>query len=262
MSNIVPAFDGSSFETSAPAVSRRIVDDYEAWVDEVHVGLNGWALTKPFAECSNSECEREAEKRGMCERHYRRWAKEFRDAGLSLPPSPPRPTWSADLTGDRPYDKQYREVTKHRLISNSAVDPESGCWLWQKGLDRDGYGICGAPTRNSAHRVSYLVFVGSIPEGMVVDHRCHNEDKSCPGAGDCRHRRCINPGHLVVATNAQNILRGQTFVARNKRKTHCVHGHEFTSENTLLKGRRRWRICRTCRRIDAARRQAKKRSSR
>lgn len=35
MSNIVPAFDGNTFEAPAPAVSRRIVDDYEAWVDEV-----------------------------------------------------------------------------------------------------------------------------------------------------------------------------------------------------------------------------------
>lgn len=256
---VQPTLDGSVPEQRKTKTQRQ-AEDYETWLAEVHVGLDGRALAKPFTPCSNSDCDREAEKRGMCGMHYQRWKAEFRHAGLPLPPAPPRPTWSADLTGDRPYDHQYREVTKHRLISSSAKDTETGCWIWQKGLDRDGYGICGAPTRNSAHRVSYLAFIGAIPAGMVIDHRCHNEDESCPGGSDCRHRRCINPGHLVVATNTENALRGKSLWARNKRKTHCKHGHEFTPENTIL--RADGRACRTCQNRDAAAYKRRKRNAR
>jgi len=42
-----------------------------------------------------------------------------------------------------------------------------------------------------AHRVSYLLYVGAIPDGMLVDHTCHE-------------RSCVNPGHLRLATPKQN----------------------------------------------------------
>ncbi|GAP46927.1 HNH endonuclease [Streptomyces azureus] len=240
---VQPALDGSVPEPRKTKTQRQ-AEDYETWLAEVPGGLNGHALAKPFVECSNSGCDREAAKRGMCEMHYQRWKAEFRRAGLPLPAAPPRPTWSADLTGNRPYDKQYREATKHRLIANSVEDPHTGCWIWQKALDRDGYGVCGAPKRESAHRASFLAFIGPIPAGMVIDHRCHSNAPTCPGGTDCMHRRCINPAHLEPVTDTVNVLRGRSTWAKNARKTHCHRGHEFTPENTYA--RPDGRACRAC----------------
>lgn len=61
----------------------------------------------------------------------------------------------------------------------------------------------------------------------------------------CRNRLCVNPEHLEVVSRGENVLRGVGVTAENKRKTHCAHGHEFTTENTYRYGNKRH--CRTCR---------------
>lgn len=112
------------------------------------------------------------------------------------------------------------------------------CWPWTAGCDRDGYGqIKHGGTTYRAHRVSYERSVGAIPDGLVLDHRCAN-------------RPCVNPAHLRPVTNRANILRGTGVPARNARKTHCKHGHEFTDDNTYTYTNARYpygrRVCKTC----------------
>lgn len=77
------------------------------------------------------------------------------------------------------------------------------CWLWvgrtAHGRDYDDYGILDFDQKpRRAHRVSYTLFVGPIPDGMVLDHLC-------------RRKECVNPAHLEVVTMAENTYRGHVF---------------------------------------------------
>lgn len=66
------------------------------------------------------------------------------------------------------------------------------CWPWLGGTDSWGYGKLGTGSHiSSAHRLSYVLAKGPIPEGMVVRHSCHNP-------------LCVNPAHLSVGTHKDN----------------------------------------------------------
>lgn len=120
-----------------------------------------------------------------------------------------------------------------RVDRGSADD----CWAWQGFIDQKGYGRY-QPTGGrlaQAHRFAYESAVGPIPDGLVIDHLCRN-------------RGCCNPAHLEPVTNRENILRGVGLSAMHSRKTHCVHGHELTGANVLVKyrGGLPSRTCRQC----------------
>lgn len=137
---------------------------------------------------------------------------------------------------------------RRRISKNSAVSA-SGCWEWRKSVDSDGYGRTdlskGALRRTcQAHRVSYAVYRGPIPDGLTIDHLCRN-------------RRCVNPDHLEAVSGRENTLRGDGPSAIHAKKTHCHNGHEFDAENTYVRNGRR--NCRTCHRASVARYQALKR---
>ena len=125
---------------------------------------------------------------------------------------------------------------------------ESGCWRWLKP-QRDGcalvvsHGVCMV-----AHRFVYQLLVGPIPDGLVLDHLCHNDDPKCPGGVTCPHRACVYPSHLEPVTQAKNSQREKA------QRTHCPQGHPYAGWNLILyQGRRYCRAC-TYRRTNAARR--------
>lgn len=86
----------------------------------------------------------------------------------------------------------------------SKVNKGEGCWEWDASTFDDGYGCFWAGKRNHrAHRVSYELLVGAIPDGMMLDHRCFNH-------------ACVNPDHLRPATVKQNGEHRQGPQANNK----------------------------------------------
>lgn len=128
------------------------------------------------------------------------------------------------------------------------------CWEWQAGIDKDGYGKLSVNRKDwKAHRFSWMTSYGNVPNGLHVCHTCDN-------------RRCVNPAHLFLGTNADNMkdkiekghqTRGSEYVRSklteadipkiielyNKGKSQCALGKIFGVQQTtisLVLRRERW----------------------
>lgn len=81
------------------------------------------------------------------------------------------------------------------------VETSEGCWIWLGAPTAGGYGSFHLEGRQYyAHRVSYVLNVGDIPDGLHLDHLCRN-------------KRCVNPAHLEPVTFQENIRRGRVALA-------------------------------------------------
>lgn len=85
------------------------------------------------------------------------------------------------------------ESLRENLLESCVPEPNTGCWLWLRGEGNFGYGrVRVAKKSEYAHRASFLAFKGEIPEGLSVLHSCDTA-------------ACINPGHLRLGTQKDNM---------------------------------------------------------
>lgn len=127
-------------------------------------------MTKPT--CSIAGCSSPSRALRMCSMHYQRSRVE---------------SGKTKRVGRRP---ETVEETHQRFWSK--VTKTGTCWWWDGSKERSDYGHFSMNSQDYiAHRIAYQFAVGSIPEGMQIDHTCHN-------------RACVNPEHLRLATNKQN----------------------------------------------------------
>ena len=130
-------------------------------------------------------------------------------------------------------------TAKERILASILID-EDGCWLWQKRVNRKGYGQLKFRNKTFiAHRLSYQEFAGAIPEGYDVDHTCHSSDTLNCITSVCKHRSCVNPEHLQAISRTEHARLNEQFV-----RPTCSNGHPRTEENIYRWKNRRY--CRAC----------------
>lgn len=126
------------------------------------------------------------------------------------------------------------EFTNETIRFLDKVLVGESCWEWQATVSPYGYGKFGVKDSRwrmvPAHRFSYELFVGPIPEGLHLDHLCRN-------------RVCVRPNHLEPVTCKENIHRG----IGHGHETHCPKGHPYDEANTYWRtDGRHGRHCRRC----------------
>ena len=164
--------------------------------------------------CSIEGCDNPLRSRGWCATHWDRWRVH------------------GDPRAHIPIRTKGRSESE-RFWCKVDVGHPAGCWEWAAGTNRHGYGIFDGTQEKLAHRWAYAHLMGSIPDGLTLDHLCRNPP-------------CVNPDHLEPVTQAENTRRGFGVARRAGERTHCPQGHPYSGSNLYITPSTGARICRAC----------------
>jgi HNH endonuclease len=179
--------------------------------------------------CSIPDCFKKVHSKGLCQPHYRRQ----------------RRTGTTDNYFDRTVEERF-------LAFVSTEKTSEGCIQWIGSTDSKGHGkFWDGEKIIGAHKWAYEHFVGPVPEGLILDHTCH-DPRVCRLGINCPHRACVNIEHVIPTTKKVNSSGDRSAVAasnkaRAEAQTHCINEHEFTPENTTIT-KEGFRVCKTCNR--------------
>jgi hypothetical protein len=138
--------------------------------------------------CFIENCEDQVVAKGMCNRHYLRHKR-------------------SGTTKDNGNSHASLSVRFFRK-----VDKTETCWVWTGNTSRNGYGSIQSGGKGSAtlsaHRLSYEMHKGQIPNGYVVMHSCDNPS-------------CVNPDHLSVGTFKENTA---DMIGKGRKRTTAPRG--------------------------------------
>src|SRR3954468_23689651 len=89
---------------------------------------------------------------------------------------------------------RFEKIPPEQRFYDRIKETDKGCWRWQRALDKDGYGRSSLGGKSvQAHRVSWVIHKGKIPEGFQVLHNCDNPP-------------CVNPDHLFLGSGKDNMI--------------------------------------------------------
>jgi hypothetical protein len=162
--------------------------------------------------CNADDCNGKHFAGGYCQKHYSRLRRH------------------GNLTGLHPQGPAEERFWRR-------VDKTGGCWNWTGGRGDHGYGSFTGDggVAISAHRYSFQLHNGPIPDGLVICHCCDNP-------------ACVKPEHLFLGTQRDNV---HDMIQKGRRvlgwaaRTHCNNGHLYDEANTHIRpdGARRCRAC-------------------
>lgn len=146
--------------------------------------------------CCIKGCDDEPHSGGLCINHFRLNRK------YGSPVARKQMLW------------KWRQLTYEERFW-SWVRKDANCWNWQASRDQDGYGVFSAEhdgvIYKRAHRYSYALRHGSIPDDMQVLHSCDNPS-------------CVRPDHLSLGTNAENMA---DKIAKGRANVRAGEAHSF-----------------------------------